>query len=123
MSYRIPNIPDKAYASDSGSETDDSDDNCSDWASNFGEALRTKSLFDEEVFPTPEEAIAHDKAKHGVDVKEVKERLGLDVYGLMRLVNLIRGQVSLRSRRPTHLRSRFDISLGGPFETRIQLRD
>lgn len=122
MSYRIPNIPDKAYASDSGSETDDSDDNCSDWASNFGEALRTKSLFDEEVFPTPEEAIAHDKAKHGVDVKEVKDKLGLDVYGLMRLVNLIRGQVSVRSEHVL-VRSRLRGPSGFPSGTSRKPRD
>ena len=93
MSYRISTQDDTASLSGSSSSGVDTDDNCSDWASNFGDALKTKSLFDETVFPTPEEAIQHDKQSHGVDIREIKEKLGLDVYGLMRLVNLVRKEV------------------------------
>lgn len=96
MSYKIPNTANiqDFSGSSSGSESVDSDDGCSDWASDFGEALKTKSLFDAEVLSTPEECIAYDKKAHGVDIRELKEKLGLDVYGLMRLVNSIRKEVS-----------------------------
>jgi len=94
MSYRIPNITDAELGLSESDSGTDSDDNVSDWASDFGDALKTKSLFEETVFDRPEEAIAHDKKTHGVDIKEVKEKLGLDVYGLMRLVNVVRKEVS-----------------------------
>lgn len=100
MSYRVPNVPvaddGLSESGSSGSDSLDQDDGCSDWASDFGEALHTKSLFDDTVLPTPEECISHDKKNHGLDIKLVKETLGLDVYGLMRLVNIIRKEVSRR---------------------------
>ena len=97
MSYRLPpsalaGISATATPSNpsSGSETDD---HLSDWASSLGAALRTKSLFDDLFFPTPEAALRHDEAKYGFGFKEVSERLGLDLYGRMKLVNWIRKEV------------------------------
>ena len=93
MSYRLPNTPNAPpsdYDSQSTSSAESVDDGCSDWASDLGEALRTTSLFDTTLYATPEEAIKNDKNAHSIDIREIKDQLGLDVYGLMRLVNLIR---------------------------------
>ncbi|KAK8849623.1 hypothetical protein IAR55_004958 [Kwoniella newhampshirensis] len=74
-------------SSDSGV---DDDDNYSDWASTLGEALRTKSLFDETVLDTPELALAYDGEVWSFDLGKECERLGLDMFGRIRLINLIR---------------------------------
>ncbi|TXT12809.1 hypothetical protein VHUM_01210 [Vanrija humicola] len=75
--------------SDSGSDTDSDDGRCSDWASSLGEARRTKDLFSDKVHASPEEALAAAKAA-GFDLAAASERLGLDLYGRMRLINFIR---------------------------------
>ncbi|KAL1406590.1 hypothetical protein Q8F55_008296 [Vanrija albida] len=75
--------------SDSGSDTDSDDGRCSDWASSLGEARRTKDLFGDKVHASPEEALAAAKAA-GFDLAATSERLGLDLYGRMRLINWIR---------------------------------
>lgn len=87
MSFTIPaNLP---TPSDSGTESDN-DDRCSDWASSLGDARRTRSLFDDATFPSPELALESDKAQYGFDLLAVSTKLGLDLYGRMRLINLIR---------------------------------
>lgn len=75
--------------SDSGSDTDSDDGRCSDWASSLGEARRTKDLFSDKVHSSPEEALAAAKAA-GFDLGATSERLSLDLYGRMRLINFIR---------------------------------
>ena len=72
MSYRIPHISDAELGLSESDSGTDSDDNVSDWASDFGDAMKTKSLFEDKVFDRPEEAIAHDKEAYGVDIKEIK---------------------------------------------------
>ena len=99
MAYRIPssslqNVPDDASdASSSGAE----DDRLSDWASSLGEALQTKSLFTDRIFPSPNDALAYDTKEHGFNVKEESQKKGLDLYGRMRLINWIRREVSARA--------------------------
>jgi type I protein arginine methyltransferase len=88
MSYQIAStskLPD--VQDDSGSSIID-DEDVSDWVSEAEE--RTKSLFDEEYFASPLEALKHDKDVYGYDLQEEFRRLNLDFYGRMRLVNLIR---------------------------------
>lgn len=63
-----------------------SDDGCSDWASDIGEP--TQGLFSGQA-ESAKEALANDK-EAGYDLVAEGERLGLDTYGRMRLVNLIR---------------------------------
>jgi protein arginine N-methyltransferase 3 len=63
-----------------------SDDGCSDWASDIGEP--TQSLFAGEA-PSAREALEADRAA-GYDLAREAERLGLDTYGRMRLINLVR---------------------------------
>lgn len=87
MSFTIPaNI---APPSDSGSDSGSDDGGCSDWNSTLGDALRTQALFEDTVYPTAQEALAADAAK-GFDLAAVSAKLGLDLYGRMRLINWIR---------------------------------
>ncbi|KAK4686534.1 type I protein arginine methyltransferase, partial [Tremellales sp. Uapishka_1] len=89
MSYKV-SIP-RAPASDISDDSSVSDDGgCSDWASSFGEALHTKSLFDDVVLPTPEKALEYDLTNHKFDFKSTYEKFNLDLYGRMRLINYIR---------------------------------
>ena len=69
-----------------------SDDSASAWVSDFG-AAPTKSLFGAETLDSAQAAVAHD-AQKGYDLAKEGSRLGLDLYGRMRLVNLIRRDVS-----------------------------
>lgn len=87
MSFTIPaHIP---PPSDSGSDSASDDGGASDWNSTLGDALRTKALFGETIYPTAQEALAADAAK-GFDLAAVSSKLGLDLYGRMRLINWIR---------------------------------
>lgn len=90
MSFVIPAHMPPPSASGSDSSDSESDAGASDWASSLGDARRSTSLFDSSVHPSPELALAADKAAHGFDLKATSERLGLDIYGRMRLINLIR---------------------------------
>ena len=67
----------------------------------MGDALVTRSLFDHSEHATPELAVEHDKRSHSVALQEIQSKLGLDVYGTMRLVNLVRKEV-----RPGHTKAR-----------------
>jgi protein arginine N-methyltransferase 3 len=73
------------------------DETISEWDSDLGEALRTKSLFDETTSPSPEDSLQYDRKQHGYDLKASVERLELDMYGVIRLVNWIRREVSVFS--------------------------
>lgn len=68
-----------------------SDDSASVWVSDFG-AAPTKSLFSAEVYDSAQAALAAD-AEKGYDLAQEGSRLKLDLYGRMRLVNLIRRDV------------------------------
>ncbi|GMK55683.1 hypothetical protein CspeluHIS016_0207390 [Cutaneotrichosporon spelunceum] len=85
MSFTIPaHLPPPSDGSAS-----DSDDGVSDWGSSLGDARLTRALFSETVYPSPEAALAAAK-EEGFDLMETASRLELDVYGRMRLINLIR---------------------------------
>jgi len=51
------------------------------------------SLLDDEVFLDIHSMLNHCKEKHGFDFLEIRQRLGLDFYGNIKLVNFIRSQV------------------------------
>lgn len=78
--------------SDSGSDSDSDIAGYEDIAPEF-EPRPTKSLFDQTVLETPEEAVAYDAKTHGWNIKDGAKKLGLDVYGRMKLVNWIRREV------------------------------
>jgi protein arginine N-methyltransferase 3 len=85
MSFTIPaHLPPPSDGSAS-----DSDDGASDWASSLGDARHTRALFGETVYPSPEAALAAAK-EEGFDLMATATKLGLDLYGRMRLINLIR---------------------------------
>ncbi|WWC92751.1 uncharacterized protein L201_007710 [Kwoniella dendrophila CBS 6074] len=91
MSYQV-NVPARAGSISSGSSISDEeeDDRLSDWASSLGEARQTKSLFDETILPTPEAALQHDQNIWDFNLHETCEKLSLDMFGRIRLINLIR---------------------------------
>jgi hypothetical protein len=91
MSYRLP--PNAAPSSQGSVSDSDSCDDASDWASSLGEALHTQSLFDETILPTAGKAVEYDLATHGFDLRALCEKLGLEDYGRMRLINWIRKEV------------------------------
>jgi type I protein arginine methyltransferase len=82
MSIRLPptdelsNIDDSVTESSESDESDD-DQNWDDWASDSLSKTPCRSLFDENVLPSAEEAMKHDKEAHGYDLSEVCSRLGL----------------------------------------------
>lgn len=94
MSYKVTSAAPPSISSSSSVSSDDSDDRCSDWASSFGDARQTKSLFDDTILPTQELAVQYDRDNWNFDLKEVCEKLGLDLLGRIRLINLIRNAVS-----------------------------
>ncbi|TPX66999.1 hypothetical protein SpCBS45565_g04114 [Spizellomyces sp. 'palustris'] len=55
----------------------------------------TMCLFDECVFPSAFDAYEHMKNDHHFDLREVRDELGLDFYGSIKLINYIRKQTSL----------------------------
>nr|XP_018260362.1 protein arginine N-methyltransferase 3 [Kwoniella dejecticola CBS 10117]OBR82520.1 protein arginine N-methyltransferase 3 [Kwoniella dejecticola CBS 10117] len=90
MSYQV-NVPaGTGSISSSSSVSGHDDDRISDWASSLGEARQTKSLFDETVLPSPEAALEHDANVWDFNLHESCEKLGLDMFGRIRLINLIR---------------------------------
>ncbi|KZV96499.1 S-adenosyl-L-methionine-dependent methyltransferase [Exidia glandulosa HHB12029] len=75
----------------SGSESDD-DQDWADWQSDGGEGAGCTSLFDSEELPSATDCVAYDSKKHGFDLVQTSERLGLDFHQRARLVNYIRKQ-------------------------------
>lgn len=88
-------MPTSSRSTASSSETGSDREDFSDWASSLHGARRTQSLFDADtVLDTPEECLEHDERVHGYNVQKEGERLGLDDYGRIRLINYIRREVS-----------------------------
>lgn len=97
LELAMPTSSRSTASSETGSDRED----FSDWASSLHGARRTQSLFDADtVLDTPEECLEHDERVHGYDVQKEGERLGLDDYGRIRLINYIRREVSAGSRFP-----------------------
>jgi protein arginine N-methyltransferase 3 len=83
----------RSNSSTGSSETGSDREDFSDWASSLHGARRTKSLFDDSLLDTPEEALEYDERVHGYNVKSEGDRLGLDDYARIRLINYIRREV------------------------------
>lgn len=86
---RSASISSSACSSETGSDPED----FSDWASSLHGAKRTKSLFDDNLLDSPEECLEYDERVHGYNVKNEGDRLELDDYARIRLVNYIRRKV------------------------------
>jgi hypothetical protein len=88
-------MPTSSRSTASSSETGSDREDFSDWASSLHGARRTQSLFDADtVLDTPEECLEYDERVHGYNVQKEGERMGLDDYGRIRLINYIRREVS-----------------------------
>ncbi|KAG9239113.1 putative ribosomal protein arginine N-methytransferase rmt3 [Amylocarpus encephaloides] len=67
------------------------------------------SLMDDEVFTDIMQMLKHCKEKHSFDFLEIRQRLGLDFYGNIKLVNYVRSRVHSGQAIPSDLaRSDFD---------------
>ncbi|CAO3653389.1 unnamed protein product [Cunninghamella echinulata] len=75
------------------SDDDKKDETWEDWEEEVSEP--TMCLFDEQVFPSPKEAISHMKHAHGFDLESIRKEKGYDFYKTVILINYIRHQSSL----------------------------
>ncbi|RDX48838.1 protein arginine N-methyltransferase [Lentinus brumalis] len=76
--------------SSSEDEEDDDDLTWDDWVSDSLAKRPCKSLFENRTFDTVQEALLYDETTHGFNFKAITERLGLDPYKRIRLINWIR---------------------------------
>mgnify|MGYP006876498901 CR=1 FL=1 len=92
---RITRTPSVSSSCSSSSESAGAESaNFSDWASSLHGARRTKSLFDDNLLDSPEEAVAYDARVHQFNLDQVLAGLSLkDDYARIRLVNYIRKEV------------------------------
>lgn len=99
---RITRTPSVSSNSSSSSESAGGESaNFSDWASSLHGARRTKSLFDDNLLDSPEDAVAYDARVHQFNLDQVLAGLSLkDDYARIRLVNFIRKEVSCSVKRP-----------------------
>ncbi|KAK4050337.1 hypothetical protein OIO90_005130 [Microbotryomycetes sp. JL221] len=79
------NVEEQDLSSQSSVTTDDQDESWDDWQE---EPVQARSLFDDNLFNTPEQAIEHDKLVHGFDL--ILIALSLDFFERIRLINWIR---------------------------------
>ncbi|CDS13563.1 hypothetical protein LRAMOSA05739 [Lichtheimia ramosa] len=75
------------------SDDDKRDESWADWEEE--EAEPTMCLFDNDVFPSPEETLQHMKTAHGFDLSRIRKEHGLEFYKTVVLLNYIRHQSSL----------------------------
>jgi protein arginine N-methyltransferase 3 len=74
MSVRLPprtTIPEDDSGSEEGtvsSEEDDEEETWDDWVSDSMQQRSCRSLFEDKVLPSVEEALAYDKETHGFDL-------------------------------------------------------
>jgi protein arginine N-methyltransferase 3 len=92
-------VADRKYAASSGSsEASDPLDMRGEegWedAEPDNEATQFVSLFDKEVFTDVNAMLEHCKSKYSFDFLAVRQRLGLDFYGSIKLINYIRSEAS-----------------------------
>jgi len=96
MSGATPEIEKHAPSSESSENSDIldlKDDEGWEDAEPDVEETQFISLLDDEVFTDIHTMLTHCKEKHSFDFLEVRQRLNLDFYGNVRLVNYIRSQV------------------------------
>jgi protein arginine N-methyltransferase 3 len=97
MSESTPTTRNEAPVSSGSSEASDildlKDDEGWEDAEPDEEETQFISLLDDEVFTDLNQMLAHCKEKHKFDFLEIRQRLGLDFYGNIKLVNYIRSQV------------------------------
>lgn len=96
MSGAVPEVKKYAASSDSSENSDIldfKDDEGWEDAEPDQEDIHYISLLDDETFTDSNTMLNHCREKYGFDFLEVRQRLGLDFYGNIKLVNYIRSQV------------------------------
>ncbi|KAJ6584357.1 S-adenosyl-L-methionine-dependent methyltransferase [Mycena capillaripes] len=86
-------VPEDESGSEEGtasSSEDNEEETWDDWVSDSMEQRPCRSLFEDKILPSVEEALAYDKKAHGFDLDALCGRLSLDTYGHIRLINFIR---------------------------------
>lgn len=92
-----PPQPPSDTSSHTSSTDTDSNNNDENWLTQPGaedddedreESVPVVSLFDDQVFPDAVSMLAHCRDKHGFDFLAVRDGLGLDFLGCVRLINL-----------------------------------
>ncbi|KAJ3023552.1 hypothetical protein HKX48_002425 [Thoreauomyces humboldtii] len=79
------------------SDEDRREEEWEDWNDEDGTEDSTMCLFDENVFPSAEEAYEHMRDAHAFDLRKIRAERGLDFYESIKLINFIRKQTSLCS--------------------------
>ncbi|KAJ6455461.1 protein arginine N-methyltransferase [Mycena sanguinolenta] len=96
MSVRLSHrstLPEDDSGSEEGtasSEEDNEEETWDDWVSDSMEQRPCRSLFEDKLLPSVEEALAYDKGTHGFDLDGFCVQLSLDTYRRIRLINFIR---------------------------------
>ncbi|KAJ3518164.1 hypothetical protein NLJ89_g28 [Agrocybe chaxingu] len=96
MSVRLPAPPkftEPISDPESDPETSDDDQAWDDWVSDSNGRQECKSLFDDKVLLSAEDALEYDKKTHNFGLDETCMKLSLDFHGRVRLINYIRKNV------------------------------
>ncbi|KAI8342331.1 hypothetical protein BC941DRAFT_412470 [Chlamydoabsidia padenii] len=75
------------------SDDERKDESWADWEEEISEP--TMCLFDDQVLPSPKDALLHMKTKHAFDLSSIRKEKGYDFYKTVVLINYIRHQSSL----------------------------
>jgi hypothetical protein len=73
---------------------DAEDETWEDWEEGEDECV---SLFAQAVCPSGQAALARDKADYGFDLAALKVKLGLDLYGMIKVLRRLQGHAQLRN--------------------------
>lgn len=85
MSRRVEDIPSESEGSDVSDGSEDWDDVDEDLDNE--ETVEIVSLLDDKVFPDAVSMLEYCKDKYGFDFVATRDRLSLDFYGSIKLVN------------------------------------
>ena len=88
MSFHLPHHSNRAEDTDSDSSQADDDQNWDDWVSDSFAKHPSKSLFDENTFPSVEAVLLHDKSTHGFDLDGTCLRLCLSLFLLVHFLTI-----------------------------------
>lgn len=87
MSKRVEDISDSESEGSSVSDGSEGWNDVDEGVDNEEETLEIVSLFDDKVFPDALSMLEYCKDKFSFDFVATRERLGLDFYGSIKLVN------------------------------------
>ncbi|KAJ3300423.1 hypothetical protein HDU76_006087 [Blyttiomyces sp. JEL0837] len=90
INYLEPGKNWESYENERYQSDEDKDGNeWEDWDEPI-ESERTMCLFDEVVLPSANDVVEHMRNAHNFDLTRIKAEMGLDFYGVIRLINFLR---------------------------------